>query len=103
MNSPKRLPHAEAERQLEFVQRTIISALVGVVFGSLACVLAAYLSVWGAADLSRNDILGLWVMTGVVGLITMAAVLLIQRRRPLSPWLLVGLLPMIVSAFWVFG
>jgi hypothetical protein len=42
-------------------------------------------------------------MTGVVGLITMAAVLLIQRRRPLSPWLLVGLLPMIVSAFWVFG
>jgi hypothetical protein len=95
--------HAEAERHLEFVQRAIISALVGVVFGSLACVLAAYISVWGANDLGRDNIIGLWVMTGVVGLITMAAVLLIQRRRPYSPWILVGLLPMIVSAFWVFG
>ncbi len=93
----------EAERNLEFVQRVIISSLVGVVFGSLATVLAAYLSVWGAQDLGRSDVIGLWVMTGVIGLLTAAAVLFIQQRRPYSPWLLIGLLPMVVSAFWVFG
>lgn len=93
---------AEAERHLEIVQRTIMSALVGVVFGSLACVLAAYLAVWGGRDLGRSNVVGLWVMTGVIGLITMAAVMLIHRRPFYSPWILVGLLPIVVSAFWIF-
>lgn len=93
----------EAERNLEFVQRVIISSLVGVVFGSLASVLAAYVSVWGAQDLPRSSIIGLWVMTGIIGLLTAAGVLVIQQRRPYSPWVLLGLLPMAVSAFWVFG
>ena len=44
----------------------------------------------------------LWGMTGVIGLITVILVLLINRRRPLSPWLLLGLLPMAVSAYWIF-
>ena len=95
--------HEQAERDLDFVQRVIISVLVGVVFGSLAAVLAAYLSVWGAQDLYRSDIIGLWVMSGVIGLLTSAAILVIQQRRPYSPWVLLGLLPMAVSGLWVFG
>jgi uncharacterized membrane protein (UPF0136 family) len=101
--SQRRETREEAEHHLEFVQRTIISALVGVVFGSLAAVLAAYLSVWGAQDLNRSQVLGLWVMTGVVGLLTAVGVLVIQKRRPYAPWVLLGLLPMAISAFWVFG
>ena len=30
-------------------------------------------------------------------------VLLINRRRPLSPWLVLGLLPMAISGYWVLG
>jgi hypothetical protein len=30
-------------------------------------------------------------------------VLLINRRRPLSPWLVLGLLPMAASAYWVLS
>jgi hypothetical protein len=40
-------------------------------------------------------------MTGVIGLITVILVLLINRRRPLSTWLLLGLLPMAASAYWI--
>ena len=42
-------------------------------------------------------------MTGVVGLITMAAVMVINRRSFYSQWDLVRLLPLAVSAFWIFG
>ena len=40
-------------------------------------------------------------MTGVFGLVTAAAVLIVNRRRPYSPWVILGLLPMAISAFWV--
>lgn len=100
---PRLETYEEAERDAESVQRVIISTLVGLVFGSIAVVLAAYISVWGARDLSPGDILVLWVMSGVIGLVTAAAVLVVQQRRPYSPWIVLGLLPMAVSAFWVFS
>jgi hypothetical protein len=90
------------QRSLELVQRVIISALVGVVFGSLAAVLAAYLAINGDRDLPRSSVIGLWVMTGVIGLLTAGAVLMINRRRPYSPLVALGLLPMIVAAYWIF-
>jgi hypothetical protein len=37
-------------------------------------------------------------MTGVLGLATAAAILLINRRKPYSPRVLLGLLPMVISA-----
>jgi hypothetical protein len=90
------------QRSLELVQRVIISALVGVVFGSLAVVLAAYVAINGDQDLPRSSVIGLWVMTGVIGLLTAAAVLMINRRRPYSPLVTLGLLPMLVTAYWIF-
>ncbi len=94
---------ADAEAQsLDTVQRAIVSVLVGVVFGSLATVLGAYLAVAGERDLARSDVLGLWVMTGVVGLVTAAGILVINRRRPYAPWVVLGLLPMAVTAWWLF-
>ena len=99
--------HAEARRQreehsLDVVQRAIVSALIGVVFGMFAVVLAAYLVLSGQNDLPPGDVTGLWVMTGVLGLVTAAVILVVNRRRPYSPWVILGLLPMAISWFWIF-
>jgi hypothetical protein len=40
-------------------------------------------------------------MTGVLGLGTAAVMLVINRRRPYSPWVLFGLLPMAASGYWI--
>jgi hypothetical protein len=91
----------QEERSLDLVQRVIISALVGVVFGTFAAVLAAYLAIRGDRDLPPFSVTGLWIMSGVLGLVTAAAILLINRKRPYSPWVLLGLLPMVISAPWI--
>ena len=91
------------ERSLDLVQRIIISALVAVVFGTFSAVLAAYLVIRGDQDLPSFSVTGLWIMTGVLGLATAAAILLINRRRPHSPWVLLGLVPMAISAPWILG
>jgi hypothetical protein len=87
-------------RSLDLVQRMIISALIVVVFGLFAGALAAYLAFYPEAS-DRGSTIGLWVMSGVFGLVTAAAVLVVNRKRPYSPWVILGLLPMAVSAFWI--
>ena len=94
---------AHEERSLDFVQRVIVSVLVGVVFGSFSAVLAAYLAIRGDQDLPSFSVTGLWIMTGVLGLATAAVILLVNRRRPYSPWIILGLLPMAISAPWILG
>lgn len=93
-------PKDAEDRSLDLVQRLIISALIIVVLGHFAGVLAAYLAVY-PEESSRGDTVGLWVMSGIFGLVTAAAVLVVNRRRPYSPWVILGLVPMAVSAFWV--
>ena len=99
---PRRPPPADQaeERSLDLVQRMIISALIIVVFGLFAAMLAAYIAVYPEKS-SRSSALGLWAMSGVFGLASAAAVLVVNRRRPYSPWVVLGLLPMAVAAFWV--
>ena len=89
------------ERSLDLVQRMIISALILVVLGTVAVVLAVYLVV-RPDEFPRSDRIGLWVMTGFIGLVTTALILFVNRRRPYSPLVLLGLLPMAVSAWWIF-
>ena len=76
----------DAERSLDLLQRVVISALVAVVFGTFAAVLAAYLAIAGDRDLPPTSVTGLWIMTGAMGLGAAAAIVLINRRRPYSPW-----------------
>jgi hypothetical protein len=90
-------------RSLDIVYRTLASSAVAVVFGTVAVILAAYVVLADEETLARNDAIMLWVMTGVIGLITSVAVLIINRRRPYSPLVLLGLLPMAASAYWLFG
>ena len=86
------------EVSLDLVQRVIISVLAVVVVGSISAVLAAYITLH-QGQLARSDVLGLWVMTGVIGLATAIAVLVTNRRRPYSPWVVVGLIPMAISGY----
>ena len=92
---------SEEAQSLDLVQRVVFSAIVMVVTSSIAMVLALYLAL-SPEQFSPPETLILWGMTGVIGLITVILVLLINRRRPLSPWLVLGLLPMAVSAYWIF-
>jgi hypothetical protein len=96
-------PHNEAEaKSLDIVQRVVLSVLLAFVFGALAAVLAVYLVVRGEQDLPHNDVVGLWVMSGVVGIVTAAAILVINRRKLYNPLVLLGLLPMAASWYWIF-
>ena len=79
----------------------VFSAIVMVVTGSISAVLALYLAL-SSETFSTAETAILWGMTGVIGLITVVLVLLINRRRPLSAWLVLGLLPMAASAYWIF-
>ena len=107
MSAPQPSDHATTReneaRSLDVVQRVIISALVAMVFGTFSAVLAAYLVIRGDQDLPPSSVTGLWVMTGVLGLATAATILLVNRRRPYSPWVLLGLLPLVISAPWILG
>lgn len=85
---------------LDQVQRALISALILVVIATPAVVVDVY--VVHAPGLLRSDVIGLWIMSGVTGLIAAAGVLFVNRRRPYSPLVALGLLPMAVTAFWVF-
>ena len=96
-------PTSEKEdeaRSLDIVQRVIISGLVIVVLGAPAVVLAAYVS-GPHPSFASGDALGLWVMSGFIGLVAAATILVINRRRPYAPWVALGLLPMAISAYWV--
>ena len=95
-----RMRREHEERSLDVTQRAIVSALVGIVFSAG---LAAYLAIRGDQDLPSFSVTGLWIMTGVMGLATAAAILVINRRRPYSPLVLLGLLPMAISAPWILG
>lgn len=101
--SDEHSPTDPAERKsLDVVQRAVLSIILAFTFGSFAAVLALYLVLRGEQDLTHGDVVGLWVMSGLVGLATAAGILVINRRKPFSPWVLLGLLPMAASWYWIF-
>ncbi len=70
--------------------------------GMIATVCMASYSVWSETLRDNGNAPGLWAMSGVVGVLTIAGCLLIHQRSPLSPWLLCGLVPAAVAAPFVF-
>lgn len=93
---------ADDERSLDLVQRVVTSALAIVVGGGISILLALN-TVLGYASADQASRVGLWVMAGIAGILTTAAVLIINRRHPYSPLLLLGLLPMAISAYWLWA
>jgi hypothetical protein len=51
----------------------------------------------------RSSKIGLLVIAGAFGVFAWAAGLLIHRKSPVHPLLLLGLLPPLLGAWWIFG
>ena len=85
--------------KIETVQRWVASVIL-IHVGSVPAVSLAVYSI-GVAEDERGRGIGLWLMSGVIGLLTIAGVRLIFQRTPVSPWLLVGILPTAVTGFYI--
>ncbi|BAK36887.1 hypothetical protein MLP_38730 [Microlunatus phosphovorus NM-1] len=92
----------QERKSLDLVQRAVLSALLGVVLGLFSATLAVYLVLRGHHDLPHSDVIGLWVMTGVIGLVTSGSILMINRRKLYHPLLLLGLIPMAAAWYGIF-
>ena len=81
------------------VQKWVLSTLaaITILHMSVGLVIAAVVS-------ARIDAqIGLLVIAGAFGVLAIVAALLILKRRPVSPWPLLGLLPSLVGAYLLFG
>ena len=85
---------------IETVQRWVVSAVLFHV-GSVPAVTLAVYSIGVAGDTFGKGV-GLWLMSGVIGVLTAAGILAIHRRRLVSAWLLPGILPTAVTGFFIF-
>ena len=100
-SAPRQRASAEDIARLERVQRTVMSVLVGTTIFhlSIGLVIAAVV----IDDSQRVAQVGLCLLGGAFGVVAVAAAFAIHRRPPVSPWLLVGLVPTVVGLFVVLG
>lgn len=92
-------PPQRYSTSLSSVQRWVMSTLVAITILHLSTglVVAAYFA-------PRLDArIGLLVISAAFGLIAFEAALLIHKHRPLSLWLLPGLVPAMIGAYLMFG
>jgi len=83
------------------VQQWVATTLL-LTMGMISAVCMAGYSVWSETLADNGNAPGLWAMGAVVGVLTIGGCLLIHRRSPLSPWLVIGLVPAAVAAPFVF-
>jgi hypothetical protein len=97
-NNPQRMRN---DQKLSKVQRTVMSALaVTTIFHlSAGLVIAAY-----AIDgVGNGGKIGLLLIAAAFGVLAVASGFVIHKKSAITPWLLLGLLPAVVGAFWVLG
>jgi len=92
-------PQQRYSTSLGSVQRWVMSTLVTITILHLA----AGLVVAALYAEPRSSQIGLLVISGAFGLVAFEAALLIHHHRPVSWWLLPGLLPALVGAYLLFG
>lgn len=99
-----RRSHRSSQSSLESltnVQRWVMSVLAVTTIEHLALglVLAAVLS----DSITLDAVIGLNVIAMIVGALAIAAGLLIHGRSPVSPWLLLGMVPGVVGLWLALG
>lgn len=98
-NPPPPRASRDEEERLTRVQQWVMSALAVTTVGHLSAgLVVAALAIDGHLDAR----IGLMVIAAVVGVLGMVLGLVIHRRSPLNPLILLGLLPAAIGAFWVF-
>ena len=92
-------PQPARSMSLTSVQRWVMSAVAvsTLLHMSVGLVFAAYYVE------EQSSKIGLIVISGAFGLMSMAAGLLIHRKSVVHPLMLVGLLPPLIGAWWVFS
>ena len=83
------------------VQKWVMSALAVTTIGHLAGGVA--LLAMSMDDAGLDARIGLNVVAAFIGVVAVASGLLIHGRKPLSWWLLLGLVPGIVGAWFTFS
>ncbi len=86
--------------KIETVQRWVASVVL-IHVGTVPAVSLAVYSI-GVAEADHGRGVGLWLMSGVIGLLTVAGVLAIFQRSLLSLWMVLGLAPTAVTGFYIF-
>jgi hypothetical protein len=95
-----RRPAPERHTDITIVQQWVLSSLAFVTIEHLATGLVLLA---GMMDPSRRgDRIGLLVNAAVIGVIGVVAFRLIHKKRWLTPWLLLGTIPSIVGAYFIF-
>ncbi|GAB7005325.1 hypothetical protein EUA06_11615 [Nocardioides glacieisoli] len=89
-NAPRPVYDPDAERKLIHVQQWVMSTLAVITFLHLAA--GFILGAWALDDPGPGAVIGLNVLAGIVGVISIAAARAIHHRRILSWWLLLGAL-----------
>ncbi|MFI5694631.1 hypothetical protein ACIA58_22450 [Kribbella sp. NPDC051586] len=84
---------------IETVQRWVVSVILFHVGSVPAVTLAVYSIGVARAEYGRG--VGLWLMSGVIGVLTAAGILLIFQRSLRSLWLVLGILPTVITGFYV--
>jgi 4-amino-4-deoxy-L-arabinose transferase-like glycosyltransferase len=81
---------------IEQVQRWVISFLVlAVASFPLGALTAAVDSM--VADGRKDDAVVLVIVMAALGILALAAIRLVHGRRPVSPWIVLGVLPAVVA------
>ncbi|MFC5675809.1 hypothetical protein [Aeromicrobium endophyticum] len=88
------------ELSIEQVQRWVVSFLILAVASFPLGALAAVSHTIVDED-RRSDAILLMVVMAALGVLALAAIRLVHRRPPVSPWLACGLLPAVVTALVV--
>lgn len=86
--------------KIETVQRWVASVIL-IHVGSVPAVSLAVYAI-GVAEKDYGKGVGLWLMSGVIGLLTVAGVRAIFQRSPLTLWMILGIAPTAVTGFWIF-
>jgi len=100
-SQPRKPTSPEDLARLDRVQKWVLSVLTVTTIGHLA--LGLVLAALTITEDSPGAQVGLCVLASVTGVIAVAAGFAIHRRAPLTPWLLLGLIPGIVGLVLAFG
>lgn len=92
---------AKPGMSIEQVQRWVVTALICAVASFPIGALIVVTHSMRRSEPSSAAIL--CAMTGVLGLAAGSAILLIHRKKPWSPYVLMGLLPALGSAVWIWS
>jgi hypothetical protein len=95
-----RRPAPERHTDITIVQQWVLSSLAFVTIEHLATGLVLLAAMMDPSR--KGDRIGLLVNAAVFGVVGVVAFRLIHKKRWLTPWLLIGTIPSIVGAYFIF-